>query len=141
MRKDVKRREQGFTLMEIMIVVIIIGLLAALVGPKLFGHVDKAKKETARAQIQNFGSALDALRLDVGRYPSSEEGLRALREKPSGMEAWKGPYLQKEVPADPWGKPYVYRCPGQNGDYDILSYGQDGVEGGEGNNEDIVSWK
>lgn len=107
----------------------------------MFGHVDKAKKETARAQIQNFGSALDALRLDVGRYPNSEEGLKALREKPSGMEAWKGPYLPKEVPADPWGKPYVYRCPGQNDDYDIISYGQDGIEGGEGNNEDIVSWK
>ncbi len=134
-------RIKGFTLIELLIVIIIIGLLAALVGPRLFGKVSTAKQKAAKAQIELFGTALDALRLDIGRYPTTEEGLRALREKPSGMEGWKGPYLPKEIPKDPWGRDYVYKCPGEHGEYDLISYGLDGVEGGEGENQDIVSWK
>jgi len=136
-----KRREEGFTLVEILIVVIIIGLLAALVGPKLFGKVSGAKLKAAKAQIELFGTALDTFRLDLGRYPTAEEGLKALREKPSGTEGWQGPYLPKEIPVDPWGRPYVYKSPGDHGDYDLLSYGLDGAEGGEAENQDIVSWK
>jgi general secretion pathway protein G len=138
---DERRKERGFTLMEILVVIIIIGLLAALVGPRLFGKVGTAKLKTAKAQIELFGTALDALRLDVGRYPTSEEGLKALREKPSGMENWKGPYLPKEIPLDPWGKPYIYKSPGEHGEYDLISYGLDGAPGGEGENEDVVNWK
>ena len=141
MSKAIRKKERGFTLIELMVVVIIIGVLAALVGPKLFGKVSAAKLKAAKAQIELFGTALDALRLDVGRYPTGEEGLKALREKPSGMEAWKGPYLPKEIPNDPWGKPYIYKSPGEHGDYDLMSYGLDGAPGGDGENEDVVSWK
>jgi general secretion pathway protein G len=141
MKEKTWRKKQGFTLIELLIVMVIIGLLAALVGPKLFGKVSLAKLKAAKAQIELFGTALDALRLDVGRYPTTEEGLKALREKPSDMNAWKGPYLPKEIPTDPWGKAYVYKSPGEHGDYDLISYGLDGVEGGEGENQDIVSWK
>lgn len=133
--------ERGFTLIEIMIVVIIIGLLAALVAPRLFGKLTVAKQKSAKAQIELFGTALDAFRLDTGRYPTTEEGLKALREKPSGVEKWNGPYLPKEIPDDPWGKPYIYKSPGEHGEYDLLTYGLDGVEGGEGENQDVVSWK
>ena len=141
MNKAIRQKERGFTLVEILVVMIIIGLLAALVGPKLFGKVSAAKLKAAKAQIELFGTALDALRLDVGRYPTTEEGLKALREKPSGMESWKGPYLPKEIPLDPWGRGYVYKSPGEHGDYDLVSLGLDGVEGGEGENQDVVSWK
>jgi general secretion pathway protein G len=141
MIEGVRRKDRGFTLIEILIVVIIIGLLASLVGPKLFSKLSGAKQKSAKAQIELFGTALDALRLDVGRYPTTEEGLKVLREKPSGMEGWQGPYLPKEIPSDPWGKPYVYKCPGEHGEYDLISFGLDGVEGGEGENQDIVSWK
>jgi general secretion pathway protein G len=139
--KREKRRKNGFTLIEILVVIIIIGLLAALVGPRLFGKVSTAKLSAAKAQIELFGTALDTFRLDVGRYPTTEEGLKALREKPSGVEGWQGPYLPKEVPVDPWKKPYIYKSPGDHGDYDLISYGLDGVEGGEKENQDVVNWK
>jgi len=141
MKMRIRPGERGFTLIEIMIVVIIIGLLAALVAPKLFGKLTMAKQKSTKAQIELFGAALDAFRLDTGRYPTTEEGLKALREKPSGAENWDGPYLPKEIPLDPWGKPYVYKSPGEHGEYDLISFGLDGVEGGEGENQDIVSWK
>jgi general secretion pathway protein G len=136
------RREAGFTLIELLVVIIIIGLLAALVGPKLFGRVGKGKQAAAQAQIELFGAALDNFRLDVGRYPTSDEGLRALLVNPGAIENWDGSYLKKEeIPLDPWGHPYVYKSPGEHGDYDIFSYGGDGVAGGEGENQDLVSWK
>lgn len=132
--------EKGFTLVELIVVVIIIGLLAALVAPKFFGKVEQSKVKAAEAQIELFGAALDQFRLDVGRYPTSSEGLQALREG-QGMERWRGPYLKKEIPADPWGKPYVFTSPGAREEYEIVSYGADGSAGGEQENQDIVSWK
>ncbi len=140
-RTNRMRDPRGFTLIELLVVIIIIGLLAALVGPKFFGKVGTAKLKATQAQIEMFGTALDTFRLDVGRYPTTEEGLKALREKSAGIERWEGPYLPKEIPSDPWGKPYVYKSPGDHGDYDIVSYGLDGVEGGAGENQDVVSWR
>jgi general secretion pathway protein G len=139
--EPLSRNHRGFTLIELLVVIIIIGLLAALVGPRLFGKVGAAKLKAAKAQVEMFGTALDTFRLDVGRYPTNEEGLKALREKPSGAERWDGPYLPKEIPSDPWGRPYVYLSPGNHGDYDLMSYGADGIEGGEGENQDAVSWR
>jgi general secretion pathway protein G len=141
MKEGKPKRERELKIIEIVVVVIIVGLLATLVGPKFFGKVSSSKVNAAKAQIELLGSALDALRLDVGRYPTTEEGLKALREKPSGMDAWKGPYLPQEIPADPWGNQYVYKSPGDHGDYDLISYGLDKAEGGEGENQDVVSWK
>jgi general secretion pathway protein G len=136
------RQQAGFTLIELLVVMAILALLAALVGPRLFAKVDEGKQKAALAQIGLFEQSLDLFRLDVGRYPTTEEGLKALREKPSEAENWEGPYLKKELPKDPWKHDYVYTSPGEEGrDYDIISYGQDGAPGGEGNNTDIVSWK
>lgn len=131
---------RGFSLIEMLVVLMIIGLLAALVGPKLFGKVGKARRQAAKAQITMLGTALDAFRLDVGRYPETGEGLQALRTAPGGIEAWDGPYLDKEIPKDPWKNDYVYFCPGEHGEYDLMSYGADGSQGGEKDNKDIVSW-
>lgn len=134
-------KEGGFTLIELLVVIIILGLLSALVAPKFFGKVDKAKQKAAKTQIELFGSALDEFRLDNGRYPTSGEGLDALRVKPGGLANWDGPYLPKQIPLDPWGKAYVYKSPGDKGPYDLISYGADGAPGGENNDKDIVSWE
>ena len=131
--------QRGFTLIELLIVMIILGLLAALVAPKMFQKVGTSKQKAAKAQISMLGTALDAFRLDVGAYPSTELGLDALRKNP-GQGAWDGPYLSKDVPKDPWGRPYVYRSPGDHGDYDLYSLGADGQEGGEGENADVLGW-
>jgi general secretion pathway protein G len=131
----------GFTLIELIVVVVIIGLLAGLVVPQFIKQEEKATAKAARAQIELFGTALDTFRLDVGRYPTSQEGLAALTQKPASAERWDGPYLKKEVPPDPWGKPYIYKSPGDHGPYDIISYGADGGPGGEDNNRDVTSWE
>ncbi|MGH7770777.1 MAG: type II secretion system major pseudopilin GspG [Candidatus Binatia bacterium] len=131
----------GFTLVELLVVMVIIGLLAALVVPPFVRQEEKAKVKTAKAQIELLGTALDTFRLDVGRYPTTQEGLEALRRKAGSLERWDGPYLKKEVPLDPWGKSYVYRSPGEHGPYDLLSYGADGAPGGEGDNRDLTSWE
>jgi len=137
----VRKKEKGFTLIEVLIVMVILGLLAALVGPRMFGKVGKSKQKAAKAQIALFETTLDTYRLDMGRYPTEEEGLQALREKPDDAENWDGPYIAKEVPLDPWGTPYVYTSPGEHGDYDITSLGADKEPEGEGENLDIVNWK
>src|ERR1700730_4146855 len=131
----------GFSLIELLVVIIILGLLAGLVGPRLFGRVGQSKQAAARAQIELFGAALDQYRLDVGSYPSSGNGLDALVKNPNATN-WNGPYLKKNlVPVDPWGKPYQYKCcPGDHGDYDIWTLGADGAPGGEGENADVSSW-
>jgi general secretion pathway protein G len=132
--------DQGFTLVEMLVVMVIISLIAALVGPRLFPKLGKGKQSAARAQIELLGQGLDHFRLDVGRHPTTQEGLNALMVNP-GIDNWDGPYLKKDTPIDPWGKPYQYQCPGTHGDYDLFSYGRDGAPGGEGEDQDVVSWK
>ena len=136
-----RKKEKGFTLIEVLIVMVILGLLAALVGPRMFGKVGKSKQKAAKSQIALLETTLDTYRLDMGKYPTEEEGLQALREKPEDSENWDGPYLAKEVPLDPWGNAYVYVCPGEHGEYDIISLGGDKNPDGEGEDMDIVSWK
>jgi general secretion pathway protein G len=132
---------EGFTLIELLVVMVILGMLAALVGPRIFGNVDKANVATTKTQIEMLGQALDAFRLDVGRYPSTTEGLNALVANP-GIDGWNGPYLKKgNVPADAWKRPFQYQAPGSHGDYDLSSNGADGTPGGEGYNKDITSWE
>ncbi|ROZ79747.1 type II secretion system major pseudopilin GspG [Ramlibacter sp. WS9] len=128
---------RGFTLLELLVVVAIIGLLAAYVGPKYFGQIGKSEQALAKAQIESFHKALGSYRLDVGNFPTTEDGLNALLNKPASAAKWAGPYLSKAVPLDPWGKPYVYRAPGSKGDYELLSYGKDGQPGGSGDAADI----
>ena len=124
-------RSQGFTLLELLVVMAIIGLLAAYVGPKYFAQLGGAEQKTAKAQIEAFAKALDTFRLDTGRYPTTAEGLNALMSKPVNVRTWNGPYLAKTIPLDPWSKPYVYKIPGTRGrDFDIMSYGSDGQPGG-----------
>jgi general secretion pathway protein G len=127
-------------LLELLVVVAIIGLLAGYVGPKYFSQIGKAEVKAARAQIDGLEKALDAYRLDVGRYPTTDQGLNALVVQPGGVTNWTGPYLKKGVPLDPWGKPYQYKCPGDHGEYDVYSYGKDGAPGGTGENADITNW-
>jgi general secretion pathway protein G len=137
-----RKSERGFSLIELIVVLVILGLLAAIVGPNIYNKLAKGKVQIAKIQIKEFEGALQLFSFDVGRFPTSAEGLDALLHNPGNLEAWKGPYLAKaELPNDPWGKPYVYRCPGQHGDYDLFSYGPDGVEGGEGENADVASWQ
>ena len=139
-RMVAKRRGAGFTLLELLVVIVIIGLLAAYVGPKYFAQLGKSEITVARAQIEAFEKSLDTYRLDVGRYPTSEEGLAALMSAPQGAGAkWNGPYLKKGVPQDPWGNAYQYRAPGSKSEYEIVSLGKDGQPGGSGDNADISS--
>jgi len=134
------RSHRGFTLLELLVVMVIIGLLAAYVGPKYFSQVGKSEVKTTRAQIVGFEKALQQYRLDVGRFPSTEQGLQALVSKPATVAKWDGPYLEKTLPLDPWGHPYVYVSPGEHGDVDISSTGRDGRPGGDGLDADITSW-
>ena len=140
-RRVLRRGERGFTLVEILVVITIIGLIMALVGPRVLNYLGESKVKTARIQIQSFASALDLFYLDAGRYPSSAEGLAALVQPIGGVAAWNGPYLKGgNVPLDPGGKAYVYRSPGEHGAYDVTSLGSDGQEGGSGTAADIASW-
>jgi len=134
------RARRGFTLLELLVVMVIIGLLAGLVAPRYFEQVGKSNVKIARAQIVSLGQALDQYRLDVGAYPTTEEGLDALVAKPQNATRWSGPYLQKAVPADPWDRPYQYRSPGDHGDYDLYSLGKNGRGDGTGENVTISSW-
>ena len=136
-----KNNNRGFTLIELLIVMIILGLIASLVAPKMFNKVSSAKTGTARSQIELLGTALDAYRLDNGAYPTTAQGLNALREAVQGQETWEGPYLPKPVPDDPWNRPYMYKSPGDHGDYDLYTYGRDGQAGGEDEDEDVASWE
>lgn len=133
---------RGFTLIELLVVLVILGLLAGLVGPRVIKYLGGAKSDSARLQIKELENSLELYRIDVGRYPTTEEGLQALVQKPAGAENWNGPYLKKsQVPKDPWGTDYGYRSPGDHGDFDIYSFGADHREGGEGESKDIVSWE
>lgn len=137
-----RRRMAGFTLLEILVVLVILGLMASLVGPQLFKQLGGSKTRAAQLQIQELGAALDLYRLELGGYPSSEQGLDALISKPRNAENWNGPYLKKNViRLDPWGIPYQYRAPGQFGDFDLWSLGADKREGGDGENSDVRSWE
>lgn len=130
----------GFTLLELLVVVAIIGLLAAYVGPKYFGQIGKAEVKAARAQMDALEKALDSYRLDVGRYPTTQQGMDALVVQPAGAAKWAGPYLKKGIPPDPWGRPYLYKSPGEHGEFDLSSLGRDGAPGGSGEDADINSW-
>jgi general secretion pathway protein G len=128
---------RGFTLIELLVVVVIIGLLAGFVAPRYFGQVGKSEVSVAKAQIDALEKALDQYRLDTGHYPSSELGLKALVDRPANEPKWAGPYLRKDVPLDPWGKPYMYKIPGEKTEFELVSYGRDGQPGGTGENADI----
>ena len=137
---DPSDARSGFTLLELLVVMVIIGLLAAYVAPRYFSQLGKSEVRSAQAQVAALRSALDTYRLDVGRYPSTEQGLAALLTRPQGVARWSGPYLQKALPPDPWGRPYQYKSPGEHGDFDLFSFGRDGQPGGSGDDADITSW-
>jgi general secretion pathway protein G len=137
---DSRRRPDGFTLLELLVVLLILGLLASFVGPRYFSQVGKSEASIAKTQIQAFGQALDQYRLDTGRFPSTEQGLNALVTKPVNEPRWNGPYLRDKPPLDPWGRPYRYRAPGNAGkDYEVISFGRDGAPGGQGDNADVTN--
>lgn len=134
--------QAGFTLIELLVVLVILGLLAGVVGPKVIKYLGGAKTDTARLQIEDMAAALDLYRLDVGRYPSAQDGLAALVEAPPGASRWNGPYLKKKkLPEDPWGNPYQYKMPGEHDAFDLSSLGQDNAPGGEGEDADVHSWE
>ena len=135
------KRQYGFTLLELLVVMVIIGLLVGYVGPRYFSQIGKSETKAARAQIDSLEKALDQYRLDTGHYPTSEQGLAALNVRPSNEARWDGPYLKKDVPPDPWGKPYIYRQPGEHGEFDLFSYGKDGQPGGSGDASDVTNWQ
>lgn len=136
---DVKK-QSGFTLLELLVVLVIIGLLVGYVGPRYFSQIGKSETKAARAQIDALEKALDQYRIDTGHYPTTEQGLVALNTKPSNEARWDGPYLKKAVPLDPWGKAYLYRQPGEHGELDLFSYGKDGQAGGNGDAVDVTNW-
>lgn len=141
-RRSRRHGEHGFTLVEILVVITIIGLIMALVGPRVLNYLSEAKVKAAKIQIESLSSTLDLFYMDTGRYPSTGEGLAALLQRPAGVQEWNGPYLKSAVvPNDPWGHAYVYRMPGEHGTYDIVSYGSDGQEGGTGVAADVTSWE
>jgi general secretion pathway protein G len=133
-------RQRGFTLLELLVVIVIIGMLAGLVAPRYFDQVSKSNTKIAKAQIDSLEKALDQYRLDVGSYPTTEQGLDALNTRPQNLEKWAGPYLKKAVPLDPWSVSYAYKSPGDHGEYDLMSYGKDGQTGGTGEAADVTSW-
>lgn len=132
------RRPRGFTLLELLVVLVVLGLLVSIVGPRYFNQLGKSEAKAAQAQLASIAKALDLYRVDVGRYPSTEQGLASLSAAPPNEARWRGPYLQKAVPADPWGRAYVYKSPGEHGDFDLLSYGKDGAPGGNDDNADVT---
>lgn len=136
-----KRAQRGFTLLELVVVLVILGTLAALVGPRLVGHSSEARITAAKTQIELFRQGLESFRMHMGRYPTQQEGLEAMQVAPANSPNWRGPYLTKSIPKDPWGNAYLYRCPGDQGrDFDLISLGADGQPGGVGEAADVVSW-
>ena len=138
LKSEHRRSERGFSLIELIVVLVILGLLAAVVGPRVYDKLAKGKDQIAKIQIKEIEGAIQLYSFDMGRNPDTAEGLESLVRNPGGFDSWKGPYLAKALPADPWGRPYVYRSPGVHGDYDLFSLGADGTEGNE---DDICSWK